>query len=144
MKIEANKYETSTNCSNDTKPNIGLTKKYCNSISCDSDWDTEEGFQRGQCGEPFKADELKCYHRNHFGDRALIPDVVCRYREKPERLPCTTLPPPTTTTPHPESKTDTTKKPPTKKSQSTQAQSSMVVAFLIPLLQILLEYFIFS
>ena len=45
MKIEANKYETSTNCSNDTKPNIGLTKKYCNSISCDSDWDTEEGFQ---------------------------------------------------------------------------------------------------
>lgn len=44
MKIDANKYETTTNCSNDTKPNIGLTKKYCNSISCDSDWDTEEGF----------------------------------------------------------------------------------------------------
>lgn len=42
MKIDANKYETSTKCSNDTKPDVGSTKKYCNSISCDSDWDTEE------------------------------------------------------------------------------------------------------
>lgn len=144
MKVDANKYGPSTNCSKDTKPTIGLTKKYCNSISCDSDWDTEEGFVRGQCGEPFKPDELKCYHMNQFGDRALIPDVVCRYRERPVRLPCTTLPPPTTTTSPPEfeSKTDTTKKP-TKKSQSIQAQSSTVVAFLIPILQILLDYFVF-
>lgn len=102
--------------------------------------------QRGQCGEPFKPDELKCYHRNQFGVRTLIPDIVCRYREKPVRLPCTTLPPPTTTattTSSPESKTDTTKKQ-TKKSQSVQAQSSVVVAFLIPVLHILQEYFVFS
>ena len=44
-KIDANKYEPTTNCSNNTKPNIGSTMKYCNSISCDSDWDTEEGFK---------------------------------------------------------------------------------------------------
>ena len=99
--------------------------------------------QRGQCGEPFKPGELKCYHLNQFGVKAPIPDVVCRNREKPERHPCTTLPPPTTTTSPPDGKTDTTKKP-TKKSQSIQDQSSMVVAFLIPVLQILLDYFIFS
>jgi len=142
MKISANDYGTSTNCSADTKPNISLKTKYCNSIACDSDWDTEEGFIRGQCGEPFKPDELKCYHMDQFGDRALIPDIVCRYREKPVRLPCTTLPPPTTTSP-PDDKTDTTKKP-TKKSQSIRTQSAMVVAFLIPVLQVLLDYFIFS
>lgn len=44
MKISANDYGTSTNCSADTKPNISLKTKYCNSIACDSDWDTEEGF----------------------------------------------------------------------------------------------------
>ena len=44
MKISANEYGKSTNCSADTKPDIGLKAKYCNSIACDSDWDTKEGF----------------------------------------------------------------------------------------------------
>jgi len=141
MKITANEYVAGTNCSANNKPNITNLLKYCNSIPCDSDWDTEDGFVRGQCGEPFEPDELKCYHRDQFGERARIPDIVCRYREKPIRLPCTTLPPPTTRI-FTERETDITKKP-TKKSQSIQAQSSMFVAFLIPVLQILLENFIF-
>ena len=44
MKIDANEYGTGTNCSANNKPNVTLTVKYCNSITCDSDWDTEDGF----------------------------------------------------------------------------------------------------
>lgn len=95
--------------------------------------------QRGECGEPFKPNELKCYRMDQFGERALIPDILCRYREKPTRLPCTTPPPPTTAS---TTEGKTTKKP-TKKSQSIQAKSSVFVAFLIPVLPILLEYSIF-
>lgn len=42
MKIDVNKYEISINCFNDIKFDVGLIKKYCNSIFCDFDWDIEE------------------------------------------------------------------------------------------------------
>lgn len=44
MKINANEYVAGTNCSANNKPNITNLLKYCNSIPCDSDWDTEDGF----------------------------------------------------------------------------------------------------
>lgn len=43
-KINANDYGPSTNCSSDKKPDISVKLKYCNSIACDADWDTKEGF----------------------------------------------------------------------------------------------------
>ncbi|KAL9963719.1 hypothetical protein ACROYT_G027253 [Oculina patagonica] len=139
MKINPTEYGPSTNCSAEDKPNITETSRYCNSIACLSDWDTKDGFVRDKCGKPFKKNELKCYHMDQFGEKSRIPNLLCRYREKPTRLPCTTPSPPTTpTTPTPTqgNKADADKK--ARGSQSIQAQSSVFLAFLIPLLQILL------
>lgn len=42
MKINANTYRESNNCSEAKRPNITETRS-CNSFACDADWDTEEG-----------------------------------------------------------------------------------------------------
>ena len=44
MKITASDYGNSANCSADSKPDISEQVRYCNSIACDSDWDTKKGF----------------------------------------------------------------------------------------------------
>ena len=42
-KINPTEYGPSTNCPADQKPSISENVRYCNSIDCLADWDTQEG-----------------------------------------------------------------------------------------------------
>ncbi|KAJ7392766.1 metalloendopeptidase [Desmophyllum pertusum] len=66
MKINPTEYGTSTNCSADDKPIVNDTRQYCNSIACLADWNTKDGITFGECGKPYKKNDLKCYRTDQF------------------------------------------------------------------------------
>nr|XP_058947193.1 A disintegrin and metalloproteinase with thrombospondin motifs 20-like isoform X1 [Pocillopora verrucosa] len=119
-KINPTEYGPSTNCPADQKPSISENVRYCNSIDCLADWDTQEGLLRDKCGEPIDPATLSCYRLDQFGQKAMVPNLLCRYRAKPTRLPCTTT---------------------SYRSQSYRHQYAIFTSVLVPVLQILQEYY---
>ena len=92
--------------------------------------------QRDECGEPIDPSTLFCYRMDHFGKRALVPNLLCRYRVQPTRLSCTT---PSSSTERVTTIADSDHKA-VKKDRSVQFQSSIFISLLVPVFQIVLEY----
>jgi len=143
MKITANQYVQSNNCSNKTRPVDKETIRSCNSFACKADWDTEGGLPDIECGDPIDPKTLFCYRMDQFGARSLVSSYLCRLRPKPTRLPCTTpstAPPPvtlrsttfTSTTSTTSTSTSTSKT--TKRGQAVQVQCSGLLTLLVLLL----------
>ena len=76
--------------------------------------------QRDKCGKPIDPTTLSCYRLDQFGQKAMVPNLLCRYRAKPTRLPCTTT---------------------SYRSQSYRHQYAIFTSVLVPVLQMLLEYY---
>ncbi|XP_022802291.1 A disintegrin and metalloproteinase with thrombospondin motifs 18-like isoform X3 [Stylophora pistillata] len=139
-KINPTDYGPSTSCAANKKPSISEKVQYCNSIDCPADWDTEEGLPKVECGEPIDPGTLSCYRLDYSGQKAMVPDLLCRYKTKPTRLPCTTTSRPTEQDTnlgipgiptYPDEKDG---------SQSYRYHSSIFISVLVPVLQILLHY----
>ena len=98
--------------------------------------------QRDKCGEPIDPTTLSCYRLDHFGQKAMVPNLLCRYRAKPTRLPCTTTSSPTEQgKEHTAAPTDPTASVDKNGSQSYRHQNAIFTSVLVPVLQILLEYY---
>lgn len=135
MDITPTEYLQSDNCSDANKPNVPITLKSCNSFACFSDWDTKEGLNRDDCGEPIDPNTLSCYRIDERGRKSMVPPIMCRYRSRPTRLPCTTPSSPTQSRP-------STPRPPYSKStvkagsQKIQTNFSLLITLLALLLHL--------
>lgn len=135
MDITPTEYLQSDNCSDANKPNVPITLKSCNSFACFSDWDTKEGLNRDDCGEPIDPNTLSCYRIDERGRKSMVPPIMCRYRPRPTRLPCTTPSSPTQSRP-------STPRPPYSKStvkagsQKIQTNFSLLITLLALLLHL--------
>ena len=98
--------------------------------------------QRDKRGEPIDPSTLSCYRLDHFGQKATVPNLLCRYRAKPTRLPCTTTSSPTEQgKEHTAAPTDPTAFADKNGSQSYRHQNAIFTSVLVPEFQILQEYY---
>ena len=91
--------------------------------------------QRDDCGEPIDPNTLSCYRIDERGRKSMVPPIMCRYRSRPTRLPCTTPSSPTQSRP-------STPRPPYSKStvkagsQKIQTNFSLLITLLALLLHL--------
>lgn len=90
MYVNPTEYVLSNQCSEGNKPVVPDTSKSCNSFVCFPKWDTKEGLDREVCGEPIDPKTLSCYRINERGEKTMVSPIMCRFKPKPTRLPCTT------------------------------------------------------
>ncbi|XP_015758769.1 PREDICTED: A disintegrin and metalloproteinase with thrombospondin motifs 6-like, partial [Acropora digitifera] len=90
MYVNPTEYVLSNQCSEGNKPVVPDTSKSCNSFVCFPKWDTKEGLNREVCGEPIDPKTLSCYRINERGEKTMVSPIMCRFKPKPTRLPCTT------------------------------------------------------
>ena len=99
-------------------------------------------FTERQMREPIDPATLSCYRLDHFGQNAMVPNLLCRYRAKPTRLPCTTTSSPTEQgKEHTAAPTDPTASADKNGSQSYRHQYAIFTSVLDPEFQILQEYY---
>ncbi|KAK2573570.1 A disintegrin and metalloproteinase with thrombospondin motifs 18 [Acropora cervicornis] len=139
MYVNPTEYVLSNQCSEGNKPVVPDTSKSCNSFVCFPEWDTKEGLNREDCGEPIDPKTLSCYRINERGEKTMVSPIMCRFKPKPTRLPCTTP-----STPSSPSNPRPSSTPRSRVSQSTvkkgghaiQTKCSVLITLLVLLLHI--------